>query len=1164
MTAKFKIPQSTLDEQFNASDPSVSAWVSANAGSGKTHVLTQRVIRLMLAGSAPDRILCLTFTKAAAANMKARVFETLSGWTMMEDADLDIAIKDLSGSSPTTTERNRARELFTRALDTPGGLKILTIHAYCESLLHQFPIEANVPGHFTTIQDTDQANLLEEARAHVLSGQVDGLDIDGIYARLSSVAADLTIDNAISELVASRSKFSTWVEDKEDTEILKALRLSFGLDENETETGLLEIFVFSLSEITSDLQSIASIASESGKQTDQKLAAALGIYLDHLQPVNQRFDSLRAALLTQKDTPRKSFATKFVSDLQPSATEILQICAGAMLSTLDQVKTLQLLAASEDLFTITREIIKRYELLKRSRGLIDFNDQIEKAYTLLYRPDIRDWVRYKLDRGIDHVLVDEAQDTSPKQWKIINAITEDFHSGETASLINRTVFVVGDEKQSIYSFQGADPREFASQNKELKDATARVSKHLKESRLTLSFRSTPDVLHAVDKVFSSQQARKGLSQIDEKPVHDSIRSNDPGEVQIWPLFAKEQQKKVESWTDAIDHLSGNDPAILLAKRISEKIAQWIGKPLPGSAKPLQFKDILVLVRKRDHFITALTRTMKDMELRVAGADRLQLNQHIAIEDLIAIGQMALLPRDDLTLACVLKSPLFGWCEEDLFKLCFDRQDRTLYAMLNHASENDANPLGHLAKTALDQVNAIIRESRQRSVFDFFAWLLGPFGGRDKILARLGSEAEDVLDAFLEEAIGFERDNQIGLEAFIALQRSADKEIKREVDLERDEVRILTVHASKGLEARVVFLVDPCNAVWTEKLRPSVLDVNLGAEQGYLWLPNSDLHTSATREISSDIKEAATEEYHRLLYVGMTRAADRLIVCGYRGVKEPADQHWHRLVYDALEPEAEPLVDEIGEEFGLRWSENFLDTVTNPEPGEADEEETRPCELPEWTDRQLSFEPPLPRPLSPAGAFALIEGKEPIRRSPDTLTFDSDPAYALKRGTYIHKLLQYLPGLEPATYRETALAYLERQAPNWSISARESVLLSVLGILEAKEFAHFFSTGSKAEIAIAGKLVTQSGVRMISGQIDRLCVSENSVTVLDYKTNRDVPDSPQNAPVEYITQLSLYRELVQQIYPDRNVECALLWTNVPQLMVIPNALMDTAVKQIKKI
>ena len=1160
MNKPFKVDDGTRTAQLKASDPQASAWVSANAGSGKTHVLTQRVIRLLLAGCAPDRILCLTYTKAAAAEMKSRVFSTLGKWSTMPDEELDAAMAELSGEPPKPLARTLARQLFARALDTPGGLKIQTIHAFCESLLHQFPLEANVPGHFRTIEGSEQQALIAHARSEVLSAAfASSKEIARHYAELIELASDAAIEAGLDGIISLRHRFGDWLREDPQKALAPVYRNN-GIADGDTESSLtgqiIETLPFERDQIT-DMQ--AALAKGTGS-SDSDSAEALAIWLSE-EPVQAKFLSLKTAFLTREGQLKKRLCTKSSETVYPGITENLIGIAEHIMAGLDQIAALRVINASKHLFAIAVAVLERYEHLKRQRGAIDHDDQIRKTEILLGRSHIRDWIRYRLDRGIDHVLVDEAQDTSPAQWSIIRAITEDFHSGETAANTHRTLFVVGDDKQSIFSFQGADPREFALQWRELEKRVRQVDRKFNNSLLKLSFRSTADVLHAVDKVFSLPENAIGLTQSGEVPPHDSARTKAVGEVEIWPLFEPQETAEPEDWLQPIDHTDASDPANLLAERVAETVKAWVGKPLPGSDEPLRHKDVLVLVRDRHRFVSALTRQMKKRGIAIAGADRLKLVDHIAVEDLLALGRVCQLPQDDLSLAAVLKSPLFGVDEEELFALCDRAGQESLWDAIFRKAQDDKEQCHDAALSIANRLTDLRNLAQSLDVYGFYARVLGAFGGRKAMIARLGGEAEDVLDAFLEEALTFTQDNVAGLEAFIEWLSQANPEVKRQLDMEQDELRIMTVHSAKGLEAKVVFLIDSGKAVWTEHFRPAVLEIETEEQPGLVWMPKGTTHTRMTRTAVERIVENQEAEYRRLLYVGLTRAADRLIVCGYRGRKSAGSRTWHQMVADALIPEAREALDEAGDLKAHVWS-------TDPDRNlEADHEHKPPAEtepetaLPDWITSPVASEPPPLPPLSPSATHSHIEKSVERHRAVGPSTVVADRGAAIKRGRIIHALLQNLPELDPAHWEDAIYVYFANSARGFDEPELAAMRSEVLAILQDPEFGAVFREGSRAEVSVTGSLETKSGVRPIAGSIDRLFAGDEEILIVDYKTDRMPPVSLDEIPVSYLRQLGLYRHLIKAIYPGRAVSCAILWTSTPRLAKLPEALVDAALEDL---
>lgn len=1174
MAERRAIPAETLEAQARASDPAASAWVSANAGSGKTHVLAQRVIRLLLAGVEPARILCLTFTRAAASEMSNRIFERLGGWARMDDGALAGELRALAAAPPDGAAIARARTLFALALDTPGGLKIQTIHAFCEALLHQFPLEANVPGHFEVVDEPGQRELLEEARRLTLA-IIDAPGQERLreaFGFLVDNASDVAIDKALGEIVVERERFDDWTGGDIDAAMAPLWR-QFGMAPETTRDGLIAQMLEGMPVSDAELERLAALARVEGGTTNRDFAEAVAGYLaagDVLARLRLRN---RMLLTAGKKTARVTIVTKAVLAGAPDLADKLAAAAAQAEADQRMLANWRMLKGSACLFRFADAMLDRYETLKRSRALVDFADLISRAGNLLNRTDVRDWVRYKLDRGIDHVLIDEAQDTSPRQWEIIDAIVAEFHAGEGAQRAERTVFAVGDEKQSIFSFQGADPAGFARQAATIGRRAGAAGKPFRPVRLNLSFRSSPDILGAVDRVFALPENARGLGEDSKGTVHAAIRTSDPGEVRLWPILARQAPAERTDWLAPVDAPEPDDPAIALARRMAATIRRWIdtGEKLPGRDRPIRHGDILILVRKRDRFMTAVIRELKQRGLRIAGADRLKLTEHIAVEDLMALGRAIAMPLDDLSLAAVLKSPLFDVDEESLLALCAERGGRPLWDHLRRLADAGGDLSGR-AGALLARLEELRADAASATVHGFYAHVLGRAGGRRAFLARLGSEAEDVLDAFEEATLDHEQRGGAGLEDFLAKFGRAEPEIKRDIDVRRDEIRVITVHAAKGLEAPIVFLVDPCSPGYIAQFAPSVIRRGgNGGPDGYLWVQGARDASPAIGGRMAEIRASAEEEYRRLLYVAMTRAADRLVVCGYRGLNEPKEDHWHVMVERALRPDARPVVDAAGNPDGFVWR--------HPDPAVRAAARERPATapaapplapapaVPPWLWRDATAEPPLPRPLNPSAALVL-KGR-PVTEEPGetgapvaAIAVDGrQRRLAMERGTAVHRLLQFLPGVAAAERPATGRDWLSRNQPDWDAAMIVETLGEALAVIADPRHAALFGPGSRAEAGIAG-FVNIGGRRvLVSGQIDRLAVGPQAIVLADFKTNRVVPDDPGAVEEAYRLQLALYRALIAAVHPARPIRCQLIWTRTNSVTELAQAELDAALAAI---
>ncbi|TPM40173.1 double-strand break repair helicase AddA [Mesorhizobium sp. B2-3-4] len=1165
MKKAYPIPSDTSSSQARAADPGNSAWVSANAGSGKTHVLAQRVIRLLLNGTDPSKILCLTYTRAAAANMSNRVFSTLSDWTALGDAELDAKIAALEGRRPDRDTMRRARRLFAEALETPGGLKIQTIHAFCESVLHQFPLEANIPAHFEMLDSQMEASLFAAARREMISAAGDRILAEA-FATVLERGGEAGLDALLGEIVRKRDGLRAFL-DAVGRDGFQPLFDEFDFRPGQTAEGI-AASVWPLPDFPPDYFAGFAQAAEA---TDAR--SVLNNILPYARqavaesdPVRRLQLLARAFLKTDGDPydAAKAFK-KALTDRLPDLAERYASAAGTIIETVDRLALFRMLEGTTAALTIADWLIARYEVLKRGRGFLDFNDLITRTVNLLARPDAGPWVQYKLDQGIDHILLDEAQDTSPDQWEVVKRLAEEFFAGFGArDRVHRTVFAVGDEKQSIYSFQGAAPDSFADSRLLFAGRVRDAEASFADLKLTWSFRSTDDVLAAVDRVFADPIVRRGISHDPDPLSHKAIRTDAPGYVEVWPSIGAEAVDEPDDWTQAIDH--AHAPAVRLAENVAATIAGWIGKGeiIEGRGQRLRPGDVLVLVRKRDSFVHALTRALKRRDIPVAGADRLSLPGHIAIKDLIALGHLLIQPQDDLSLAAVLRSPIFDLPEETLFTLAAQRPSGLSLAasLRRHADESEA------LAAIVAQLDIWAGEAAFKPVFEFYAALLARDGVRRRMIARLGPEAGDILDEFLSFCLAEERTGLPGLEAFLSTLENAGPEIKREMDQTRDEVRVMTVHAAKGLEAPVVFLVDGGSAPFSDQHLPRLMPFSGSGRhfdgKGYLWRSASDVANGFSKTAAARARELADDEYRRLLYVGMTRAEDRLIVCGYHGKRAPNAGTWHSIVSRALigAPESEQRPHPAGGEPVYRFHITGLPPVA-PGPGEQARQADAFGPLPATLFRPLPPFEDLPRPLSPSGASALIEeGKEAVvdKASP-VLDADAEPGFAVLRGLALHRLLQMLPGIAVDERKSAAERYLSRTGAEWPAPERDKALASVIAILADPRLAQLFAPSSRAEVAIMGSLEVRGKVRSISGKIDRLAVTADAVSIVDYKTNRPAPASLAEVPSAYLLQLALYRALLKPLYPGREVKAALLFTEAPRLIELPTRAMDDALARL---
>lgn len=1143
------IPEAVRATQARASDPAASAFVSANAGSGKTHVLVQRVIRLLLDGVAPEKILCITFTKAAAANMAERVFTTLGHWVTLDDDALDAAIREAGIAHVGPRLRKSARKLFACALETPGGLKVQTIHALCTRLLQQFPFEANVPARFAVLDERDQNEMMERANLAVFLEASRNPDSPIGRALMTAMAsaADVTFKDVVREACLSRDHFMAWTDAAGSAQAAAAqISAALGVDSNDRLEDVERDIVEGPNLPRERWAEIARVL-QTGSKSDQDQAARLREALVFSGAA--QVDQYLLLFLTEADrTPRKSVVTKKFCDNNPAIGRLIESEARRILPLIERRRALVARDRTEALLYIATAAAANYRREKQERGLLDYDDLIDKTLEMLDRVS-SGWVHYKLDRGVDHVLIDEAQDTSPRQWDIVAHIISEFTSGAGArDGIVRTVFAVGDEKQSIFSFQGAAPREFDLRRRALQRKFEGAGLKFDPVSFNYSFRSGPAILHAVDQVFREQDIYRSIHAVDiGNPIHHALADAGPSQIDLWELAEADERQDIEGWRAPFDGVAATSPEVKLARRIQGEIKSLVGSRVmtgaKGDRRPLRYGDMLILVRRRGNAFDAVIQALKHAGIPVAGADRLKLTEHIAIIDLMNLADALLLPQDDLALAVALKSPLFGLDDDDLFKIAWGRKGSLRSALSARAAID-----GRL-RDALWRLEQCERRFVSETPFAFYAWLLGGDGGRARILRRLGHEANDALDEFLELALSYERKAPASLQGFMAWLRTADLEVKRDMEISRDEVRVMTVHGAKGLEASVVFLVDTTTSP-SDTQRLKLINVTQGngdphAPGVVVWAGRKAEDPPAVVTARAAMIGDTEDEYRRLLYVAMTRAADRLIVggCLPGNMKSVRPLSWYDLITRGLEGAGLQL-QEIETAAGRVKRYTRSEEAGPSAAPAAAAAPPAPIVLPNWllTPAQPEVSPEsLLRPSDPADNDAY-----PVRTAESLL----QRARALQRGTLVHRLLQSLPDIAAERRREAALTYLARNADGWSEDERQALADGTLALIADARFAHAFAPGSRAEVSIVGRLERPGGrPALVSGQIDRLVVTQSEVLIVDFKTNHAPPSDPAQAPRGYVRQLALYRAVLAKLYPQHAIRAALLWTETSELMEI---------------
>lgn len=1162
-------PDPNIDQRA-ASNPDVDVWVSASAGSGKTKVLTDRVLRLLLpdpdnrySGAKPHKILCITFTKAAAAEMALRVQKRLAEWAMMDEDALREDLKEkLLGFAPPQHMMDAARRLFSEVLDVPNGLAIMTIHSFCQSILGRFPIEAGVTPQFQVMDeakaDDALSKVVTDTIRHLQTGAGD-TDFRESFERLAIYKDIESLQDILQKLLSDTWRLKGFLGRHASRESILAklfVCLDISADTNAAVIWQKSMEYLNIPNVLHIAKTLGTAKGVNDQNVAQDLATWLAVPEDKRQ---ESFYLLKEAFFTKKNTPRKINSATKDPALQAQIDDIIHVIAAYE----EQFALLTQAQQTADLLTITAYCLDKYEQRKHDLNTLDFSDLIIRTRQLLESQHL-EWVHYKLDEGIDHILVDEAQDTNTHQWEIVRLLSEEFQAGAGREIDQgkgrpRSLFVVGDEKQSIFSFHGADPEAFQKMQAFFHKRSVDAGRAFQSVRLETSFRTTRPLLQLVDSVFAppNMAAYLGLAP-DYQLVHYSKRPKDAGRAECWDLGARTKQDKDKgpavwklppvSQEDSQENNSGRGSTSSLAMQMALHIAGLLNgkEKLLSENRNIEPRDMLVLVRTRSAFVGELVRHLKRLNIPVSGVDRMKLNDQIAIMDCLALAKFARFPKDDLSLACVLRSPFIRMSEDELMALSLGRQG-SLWDAVQHSGRTPV----------IRWLQRVIARASLKKPFEFFDEILNEAAPRSEFIScwqafaqDLGQDCRDPLEEFLGHCLRAEADGVFGLEEFLVSFQKKAIEIKRDVEGNdkdtQNQVRIMTVHASKGLEAPIVFLPDTVGYPSRGKLDTLQWLESREGSAFPLWSVGPKSLCQVYIAAKDKQFQKAIAEYHRLLYVALTRARDRLYIMGEQKLRgEPNPDCWYHAIVKGFT--------HLGAESDGMSAKRILESK-QAEPVAVKTEKIAiytPAVIPAWLHAPpASVDVATIHIINPSrlgnesgreGEGDGASGREPIM-SP---IYQRD-THRFLRGNLSHRLFEILPDIPAALRENVGQKYLERLGSGLEAAIRADILREVLVILNDPVFAHVFGPNSRAEVPISGPM---GKGQVINGQIDRLVVTDTHVLVVDFKTNRPSPNDQSQIPKAYRAQLAAYKGALQLIYPEKIILCALLWTDKPLLMPI---------------
>jgi len=1150
---------SSTKEQSEASNPNHSVWVTANAGTGKTKILTDRVIKLLLNGVKPDQILCITFTKAGAAEMKNRVNEVLAEFAVMTDAQLESDLQIILDNNIIDQKtKTLARSLFTSVIDFPDSLKIQTIHSLCQSILKRFPLESeNILPHFKVIEEQEEEELLKLAWKRIitkLNQNSDNKDQEIISSieYIIKIHSEVSFKDVLKKIIEKRQKFFWMMQKYGDADnAISHIYDELGIPNDTTIESLNNSFIYTTNNNNSNnLEAnkilIKELAEIEKSATSEKSYDNISqwFYADKSARLKS-IDKYCRTFLTAKDLPKKTtsiISKKNLDKLSPQSIKFIEREQDRICQYIDNKENISIIKQTKALMIISEAMLSIYYDLKSERGVMDNNDLIIYTEKLLSHSELNSWVMYKLDQKINHILVDEAQDTNFSQWSIIKSLCSEFYSGSGQKDDNRTIFVVGDEKQSIFSFQGSDPIVFEKVKNFFAEQTQFNNKIWKDIKLSTSFRSSPPILEVVDTIFNHSSRINCVSKTTNLIYHESFFKNNSGRVELWPVSYTEEKNTDENdrkyeWNFPISYKEHLDGQSILISKITDTIKQWLDdkKYLPNKNRPIEPKDIMVLLKNRGSFVDEITKAMKQKNIPVSGVDRMDLNNNIAIMDLISLGKWVLFIHDDLSLANILKSPICNLNEDELFFLANSREKKTLWQ--NICDNKDHNTNINYCFNILSKLSELYKNI---SVYNFYSYIIDVINLRKEYSKRMGNEVHEYFDEFLNITLDFDKSHGSSLQHFINLNGKKEKTIKRDLESDKNEVRVMTIHGSKGLQSPIVFLPDTIHKN-SNKDSLRWLDSRNKDEDSSLFIWNTKHTSNITKEIVKNTQEKEYEESLRLLYVAMTRAESELYIAGHqdkrpKNITDTYEKSWHNIIKSSLSEIGRIDKDDNGEDIYILESNNNAEENNKVETIKTKKAIPIPeyfSYSPEITDTNIEV-------ITPS-----IEQSNSHQPAKDTKE--------IERGNIIHYLLEVLVKIEPSKRYQAAQQFLEKS----SVENIESIINEVISVFDNPDLSFLFSTNSKSEIAITGNYKNH----IVSGQIDRLVITDDAVYIVDYKTSRKPPETIEKIPHNYIRQIALYKNSIADIYKDKEIICYFLWTHSLKLQKIDNITIEKTLSKI---
>lgn len=1146
--------------QMAAMRPQGSVQVAAAAGTGKTHVLTRRFLRLLLEDGhlRPSEILAVTYTKAGATEMRNRLTEILARWAVMPENELSKTLTEILERTPAANTLSRARALFTDVLDDPVGIRVLTVHSFCQSLLAQFPLEAGINAGFRILEGREAEALLQEKVAQTYTHMADWTPDQSPYwwafSWMVTHLADASLQSEFKDYVENRRRYERLFQNGGGLEgVLADLAeaLDIPLPDAPPDKILAEVESRQLADLENHrgfLKAFAEALAEDKGVVAQGNKDRLNSFLaaTSQEEKHERLPELYAVFETTKGAKRAKIVPAGVAKAWPGmpdeADGFYCVLEGHK-ETLNKYKTYFKTASY---LVMAHEIGQRYAEAKHSQGMLDFEDLIRHSKNLLTGDAGKAaWVRFKMDGHIRHIMLDEAQDTDSDQWDIVRALIDDFFTGQgqhegqnMEGALNRTFFAVGDGKQAIYRFRGAERHVFEGMLPEISQMAAPAGHQVRFVDLNTSFRSSNVILDFVDSVFSTPENRHAIDGQTEPLKHEAFHLGAGGRVEILPPepAQKPDRSTVYSWQLPLPdrRTDGEEtPRMRLFNRLATRLKTLIEQQpfLATEGRFLVPSDIMVLCRTSGHmelFLNALATT----GVTASKTGDLELAQAPAVTDLMAVLRFLANPTDDLSLLHALRSPLFGLTNAELEQLRqrhASGRSPTYFKTLCRMPDAGFAAMASTLKNLLNQVDlATPHQLLQKT--------LGTSQGRGNLLWRYtgatdSAAAETInqaLDSFLDAALDYSSKEGTSLIGFLHWFDQGGLRIKIEAGANKNAVQVMTAHASKGLQAPVVVLPETGTSFYSQSKTDHKLwrvDGETHQDDLFLFGASEQHRTSLQSALMKAEKQRVFDDEMRLLYVALTRAQEHLIIAATAPAKE---DNWYTLMTEQIQADGENPAWQKHPDGTLLYQEKHLFTDAPVKPDATPEPENEAPPLPAWVQT---------RPEAEHRAENILAGENPGENPGENRAaqlMEGETRQKYRRGLLLHRLLEVLPGLpDDNTRRQKGRNFLAYSGTDFCSEKREQLLADALAVIASHP--ELFGEGYRPEATLA--MADKQG-RRLKGRVDCLRLTPDTVYITDYKT--DVTP-PETVPAAYRKQLQAYAAMARSIWPDRAVKTAILWT-----------------------